>query len=101
MASKKQFGIKKAVSNAVNSDRKPTEVLDDPLDSDDAVDIDFSSREDRSGIRTVAARQVLHDKLTSEVEAFLARGGKIDQVPSFVSADPPKRPVNKYGQHSL
>ena len=36
-------------------------------------------------------------RLQADVEAFLARGGKIVEVPSNVIGDPPKKPVSSYG----
>lgn len=46
---------------------------------------------------SIAARQRLRDELNAQVEAFLARGGKISEVPPTFSADPPKKPTPDYG----
>ena len=35
--------------------------------------------------------------LRAEVEAFLARGGKINMVPVDMRADPPRKPESNYG----
>ena len=45
---------------------------------------------------TVDSRQKLRDQLQSEVEAFLAKGGKIQEVDAHVTADPPQKPTNNY-----
>lgn len=77
----------------------------DTVDNDDGdkkIDLSYiGSREDSADSRTVASRQRLRDQLSSDVEAYLARGGKIDQVDTNVSADPPKRPENNYGQRPI
>jgi hypothetical protein len=45
---------------------------------------------------TIAARQKIRDELASDVEAFLARGGKIAEIEPNVTADPPKKPESDY-----
>jgi hypothetical protein len=46
---------------------------------------------------SIAARQKIRDELENQIAAFLARGGKIDEVPANVTADPPKKPTPDYG----
>lgn len=76
---------------------------DNALDSDEqTIDISYlGSREDSADSRTVASRKRLRDQLSDEIQAFLAKGGKIDQVASHVTADPPKRPNSNYGQRPI
>lgn len=45
---------------------------------------------------TIAARQKIRDELANDIEAFLARGGKIAQIDPNVTADPPKKPESDY-----
>lgn len=45
---------------------------------------------------TVDSRQKLREQLQSEVEAFLAQGGKIQEVDAHATADPPQKPTNNY-----
>ena len=45
----------------------------------------------------MAVRNVLRKQIESDVEAFLARGGKISQIPPNVVADPPRKPESNYG----
>ncbi len=63
--------------------------LDDSITSlvaDDApIDYDLSGRE------------VLRQQLQSDIEAFLARGGSIHEIPPNVVADPPRKPQSNYG----
>lgn len=77
---------------------------DDAVEQDDDIKIDLSyvgSRDDSADGRTVASRQRLRDQLTSDVEAFLAKGGKIDVVDPNTTADPPRRPESNYGQRPI
>lgn len=51
--------------------------------------------------RTVASRQKQRDEMAKEIEAFLARGGKINHVEPNVTADPPRKPDNDYGSRPI
>lgn len=44
-----------------------------------------------------SAREHLRVQLQSDVEVFLAQGGKISEIPQNVVADPPKKPQSNYG----
>jgi hypothetical protein len=46
---------------------------------------------------SIASRQKARDQLEEQIAAFLARGGKIAEVPPNVTADPPKKPTPDYG----
>jgi len=46
---------------------------------------------------SVAAREALRQQLQSDVEAFLARGGVIHEIPPNVVSDPPRKPQSNYG----
>lgn len=46
---------------------------------------------------SIASRQKIRDELEDQIAAFLARGGKINEVPANVTADPPKKPSPDYG----
>ncbi|ARN76342.1 hypothetical protein BST96_08405 [Oceanicoccus sagamiensis] len=61
----------------------------------------MGSREERADTRTIASRKRLHDQMSDDVEAFLARGGQISKIDPHVTADPPKRPVSHYGQRPI
>ena len=52
-------------------------------------------------VRSVKAKEPLRSQLAADVEAFLARGGNIRQVPRDVRADPPRRPESSYGRGSI
>ncbi|HEX7037363.1 MAG TPA: hypothetical protein VF210_16445 [Pseudomonadales bacterium] len=52
-------------------------------------------------VHSVASREPLRSRLAADVEAFLARGGSIQEVPRDYRADPPKRPDTSYGRGSI
>jgi len=59
------------------------------------------NHEDSPEERTVASRQKLRDEMEQEIEAFLARGGKIAQIEPNVTADPPRKPDSEYGSRPI
>jgi hypothetical protein len=74
--------------------------VDEALDSDEASyaspaakAVESEALEDFS----IASRQKARDELEAQIAAFLARGGKINEVPANVTADPPKKPTPDYG----
>ena len=48
-------------------------------------------------LRTLNARKGVRDQLESDIEAFLASGGSVQEIDVNVMADPPTKPVSKYG----
>jgi SutA-like transcriptional regulator len=52
-------------------------------------------------LHTVAAREDVRKQLAADVEAFLKRGGAIQDVAQDVRADPPKKPESNYGRGSI
>ncbi|MEN0037277.1 MAG: hypothetical protein AAGC78_09420 [Cellvibrio sp.] len=82
---------------------------DDADDGDDAVDSDsdgasYASSSSKAAAESealedfsIASRQKARDELEDQIAAFLARGGKINEVPANVTADPPKKPTPDYG----
>lgn len=60
-----------------------------------------ANHEDSPEERTVASRQKLRDEMEQEIEAFLARGGKIAQIEPNVTADPPRKPDSEYGSRPI
>ena len=72
----------------------------------DAEEVDDVSAEDlaaaaASAHSSLAARNKIRESLQSEIEAFLARGGKIQQVENNIMADPPKKPTSNYGNQPI
>jgi CRISPR/Cas system-associated endonuclease/helicase Cas3 len=60
-----------------------------------------AAAEDSPDERTVASRQKLREEMAADVEAFLARGGKISQIEPNVTADPPRKPDSDYGSRPI
>ena len=91
------------------------ESQDDELESDEGA-MDDGGADDEGGdggkaeaavsaedlaLTSTAAHRQLRDSLASDVEAFLARGGKIQQIDDNVMADPPKKPQSSYGSRPI
>lgn len=72
---------------------------DEPLDSDEAGYTPSSKAAAVEALEdfSIASRQKIRDELEDQIAAFLARGGKINEVPANVTADPPKKPSPDYG----
>lgn len=54
-----------------------------------------------SDVHSISAREPARNRLAADVEAFLAKGGNIEDVPKDFRADPPKRPQSTYGRGSI
>ncbi len=50
---------------------------------------------------TVSSKEAVRRQLEEEMERFLARGGKITEVPPDETADPPRRPTSAYGSKPI
>lgn len=50
---------------------------------------------------TVSSKEALRRQLEEEMERFLARGGKVQEIPPDVTTDPPQKPVSNYGSKPL
>ena len=61
----------------------------------------LGSKEESPDERTVESRRRLRDMLNAQVEEFLAKGGKIEQINPNVIADPPTRPSSSYGNRPI
>jgi hypothetical protein len=82
------------------------EALEEELDTsepeaeqDKEADEDVVSFSDSAG--SLANKDEERRRIQSEIEAFLAGGGKINSVPNNVVADPPKKPESKYGSQPI
>lgn len=67
-------------------------------------DVDFSylgSKAESADERTVESRRRLREMLTSQIDEFLEKGGKIEAVPSNITANPPKKPEANYGNRPI
>ena len=68
----------------------------------DGADIGvLGSRDEPAEERTVESRKKLRASLDAQIEEFLKKGGKIEEVPSNLSNDPPKKPSGEYGNRPI
>ena len=77
-------------------------------DDNDSEDGDESSSKkvaadagDDDSTGSALERQRLRESLAAEVEAFLARGGQIQEIEANVMADPPRKPQTSYGSRPI
>lgn len=96
------------------------DLQDDPLDDDESELVDdgnedtVANKEDDSEAisaedilaaatsqSSLAARNKVRESMQSDIDAFLARGGQIQQVEDNVMADPPKKPTSNYGSRPI
>ena len=59
------------------------------------------SAEDVPEERTVSSRQALRDEMDRQIQDFLSRGGRIQEVDPNVTADPPRKPESDYGSRPI
>ncbi|MDX9874772.1 MAG: hypothetical protein RBS88_07655 [Spongiibacteraceae bacterium] len=94
------------------ADDEATDDVDDVVaeDAGDDVDDDVEVvatvakrkvREEVIDTHSIAARQQLREEMARQVEEFLARGGRIQEVGPTETADPPRKPVSEYGGRSI
>lgn len=73
-------------------------------DSDDEAEAETESVEDlvaAAASASLAARNKVRESMQAEIEAFLARGGKIQTIDDNVMADPPRKPTSSYGSRPI
>ncbi len=76
------------------------EIEKDDVETDLDGDVGYSASEPAAEVfddGSAYAREQLRKQLQSDVEAFLAAGGRINEVPPNVVGDPPRKPQNNYG----
>jgi hypothetical protein len=74
---------------------KSTEAITD-------VDMAFiGSSEEYAKGRTIDSRRRIRQTMNEDVEAFISAGGCISHIAPNVTADPPKKPGNRYGGRSI
>lgn len=99
------------MASQTDIDMKDEEYEDSELDSED----DSHSDSDEGGETKASANESVEELFVSsaeekerlraimaaEVEAFLTRGGKIQEVDANVMADPPRKPQTSYGSRPI
>ncbi len=66
------------------------------------VDEFVGSKEEESVVeRSISSRAKVRNVVESDIEAFLKTGGRVEEVPRGLRADPPKKPVSNYGSRPI
>lgn len=93
-----------ASEDTINEEDVDEPIEDDEDDDGDVLDSDDVSFASPAKVAVevledfnIVSRQRIRDEIDDQVAAFLARGGKISEVPANVTADPPKKPSPDYG----
>lgn len=69
---------------------------------DDAIEQPFMvASEDPAELRTPSSKDELRKQLMDEVNAFLAKGGQIQQVEPMLRNDLPRKPIVDYGDTTV
>lgn len=79
--------------------------MNDDLNNTD-TDVEMSDQEYANDSVSMSAGSMeahrrLRDNMASDVEAFLAGGGQIQQIEPNVMADPPRKPQSNYGSRPI
>ena len=61
----------------------------------------METKTNESDLYSPEAREEERSQLESDVERFLASGGKVVNVPRGERADPPRKPENNYGRGAI
>lgn len=56
---------------------------------------------DEAETLSVSSKEALRRQMEEEVARFLAKGGKVQEIPPDVQADPPQKPVSNYGSKPI
>lgn len=82
---------------------KKTQKVDhnDAIADVDQPDMEFIGSAEEGVLRSIASRQKLRSKMDNEIEAFLKKGGSINEIEPNVMADPPRKPTSNYGSRPI
>ncbi|MGK0444099.1 MAG: hypothetical protein ACJA1U_001029 [Bermanella sp.] len=82
---------------------KKTQKVDhnDAIAAVDQPDMEFIGSAEEGVLRSIASRQKLRSKMDNEIEAFLKKGGSINEIEPNVMADPPRKPTSNYGSRPI
>ena len=76
-------------------------------DGDDGAEVSSKSRKKKAAASDdfegawMEAKEREREMLARQIEEFMARGGKVQQIDDNVVSDPPKKPENKYGSRPI
>ncbi len=82
--------------------------VEDDLEADAPVEVTVGGdapiarkEVDEAETLSVSSKEALRRQLEEEMELFLARGGKVQEIPPDVTTDPPQKPVSNYGSKPI
>lgn len=61
----------------------------------------IDNKEEVSALSSLAARNKARQTVQADIDAFLAQGGRIQQVGDDIMSDPPKKPTSNYGSRPI
>ncbi len=85
-------------SNEDYEDSGADQSLTDGESSDDG---ESSASTDVNADYSLSVKEKERLMLQNQVEEFLAKGGKIDQIDASITADPPQKPSSNYGSRPI
>ncbi|MFY0700022.1 MAG: hypothetical protein JXR04_04330 [Bermanella sp.] len=80
---------------------KKTKQVDQNNATVDQPDMEFIGSAEEGVLRSIASRQKLRSQMDNEIEAFLQKGGSINEIEPNVMADPPRKPTSNYGSRPI
>lgn len=80
---------------------KKTKQVDQNNATVDQPDMEFIGSAEEGVLRSIASRQKLRSQMDNEIEAFLQKGGLINEIEPNVMADPPRKPTSNYGSRPI
>lgn len=80
---------------------KKTKQVDQNNATVDQPDMEFIGSAEEGVLRSIASRQKLRSQMDNEIEAFLQKGGSINEIKPNVMADPPRKPTSNYGSRPI
>ncbi|WP_373186614.1 hypothetical protein [Halopseudomonas sp.] len=91
-----------------SDDNDDLPVADHEDDSDDDSDAPVVKSRKKAAVQpdvleglSLEAKEREREMLARQMEEFMARGGKVQEVGANVVADPPKKPQGKYGSRPI
>lgn len=97
------------MANQTDIDMQDAEYEDSDLDNENEDEGNTASEAKESStaatddalVSSAEEKEKLRLAMAAEVEAFLSRGGKIQEVGANVMADPPRKPQTSYGSRPI
>ncbi|GAA6166991.1 hypothetical protein [Sessilibacter corallicola] len=89
------------MSDDSNEDYEDNAADESLTDSESTGDGESSANADVNADYSLSVKEQERLMLQNQVEEFLAKGGKIDQIDANITADPPQKPSSNYGSRPI